>query len=146
MLHGEELRQAIIKALYKSEELLKIGYCRTWAMDKDNNSVKPEDESACQWCMEGAFIAATVLIYEEETAKQIQQYCVALTQAASEQFSYKLSEANYKNKKGLSAGPTRIHKGSVIPLVNDASNTTQADVIKYVHNAGILARKAIFSE
>lgn len=133
MLQGSSLKHAVKEALLKTEELLRIGWCKTWALNKEGKSVKPESEEACKWCLEGALIAATYY-HEEEDAKQIREYCVALIQTANKEFI----PATISNQTSA----TRIHELSLIPTLNDRRASTQEEVISWVVKARKLAERA----
>lgn len=144
MLHGEEFKIACEIALYKAEELLKIGWCKTWAKDKDGNLVEPQDESACEWCLEGALMAATYHLHpDEDERKQVIEGCLALVQSANREFLPELQKNNAKLAiSGKSLVGSRISKYSVVPRLNDRLASTQEQVVKWVSMARRLAKLA----
>lgn len=142
MLHGEEFKIACETVLYKAEELLKIGWCKTWALDKEGKNVQPEDETACAWCLEGAMMAATYHLHPDvDERKQVIDGCLLLVQSANKEFLPELRTNEFKleylNKSSVGS---RISKHSVVPKLNDRLASTQEQVVKWVSMARRLAK------
>lgn len=138
LLHGEELKVACETALYKAEELLKIGWTNTWAKNSKGQSCDPQDEDACEWCLEGALMAVTYHVHPDyEERQQVIQQCMILTQTANKEFHIKA----IKNSKHPNTA-SRIAPSSVIPSMNDASSTTKEQVVGWVKMARRLANLA----
>jgi hypothetical protein len=149
-LQGLALKQAVVASLEKMEELLKIGWCKTWALNDKDQSVEPQDESACKWCYEGAAIAATIHIHGEqdpdtgklidtEEARQVRQIAIGLTQLAEQGMAEQMRNQHRKIMAGQTLGATRIHPASVIPANNDKSGQSQEQVISWTRKARIAA-------
>jgi hypothetical protein len=125
-------REELLEALTKGRELIKMGWIKgAWARNKQDKSVEPWSEDACEFCVEGAILGAT---HFAPNAEQLASACLYLLQVANPEFTdmRSLTQIN----KGSAQVPSKIDSGhSLVPRINDSTRTTHKQVIRMFTNA-----------
>ena len=123
-------QQQALEVVQRAKSLLQKGWIKgAWARDHNKKHVDPWDESACEFCVEGAFIGAA---HFEPNAEEIQTACVTMFQVANPEFAKdptKMTKILAANNPG-----SHITSSSVIPTVNDSHNVTHKQILRMCDN------------
>ncbi len=107
----------IINSLEKARTMITHGWITgAWAHDHNKKNVDPWDESACEWCTEGAILGAT---HFESNAEELAKACLTIIQVANPIIAKDPHQmAKVLAKQG--GAVSRIDPSSVIPHINDS--------------------------